>query len=157
MPGPKPLPGSHIEFLLSTRDQNDLLGDFLPGSSADDAAGRWRHVDVWAQASGRVSEYGLDERTQIAADQHDWERQVVHLVTSGGPPDGDEAVELAEQQRLGIERWYFTCPPELHREIIGALLEDASFRTGYDELASGTAEFLRTAVHANADRAARRA
>ena len=47
--------------------------------------------------------------------------------------------------------------PRRRREIIDALLEDASFRTGYDELASGTAEFLRTAVHANADRAARRA
>jgi hypothetical protein len=153
MPGPKPLPSSHVEFLLSTREQHDLFGDFLPESHADEDTARWSHVDVWAQASGRMGEYGQDEWTDIAAEQHDWERRVVLLHASGEPASGDAAADLAEEQRQSIERWYFTCPPQLHREIIDALLADPGFRTRYDGLAAGTAEFIRTAVHANADRA----
>lgn len=155
MPGPKPLPSSHIDFLLSTREQRELLDDLLPASGHEETVARWGHADVWAQASGRVGEYGLDEWTQVVAEQHDWERRLAQLVTSGGAADGEPAVTLAEEQRLGIERWYFTCPAELHREIIDALLEDAGFRARYDGLADGTAGFLRIAVHTNADRAAR--
>lgn len=148
------MPSSHIEFLLSTREQHDLFGDFLPGSYADEAVARWSGADVWAQASGRLTEYGLDEWTTIAAEQADWERRVVLEHTSGGRPDGDTAVALAEEQRQTIERWYFTCPARLHRDIIDALLEDASFWTRYEGLATGTADFLRAAVHANAERLA---
>lgn len=155
MSGPKRLPISHIEFLLSTRVQQDLSGEFQPEAHADEAPARWAGTDVWAQASGRLTEYGPEEWAQIAAEQHEWERRVVHLHTSGGAADGDDALALAEEQRKSVERWYFTCPPELHREIIDALLDDASFRTRYDRLATGTAEFIRSAVHANADRAAR--
>jgi hypothetical protein len=151
--GPKPLPSSHIEFLLSTREQHDLFGDFLPPSYADEALARWSGADVWASASGRLTEYGLEEWAEIAAEQHVWERRVAHLHTSGAPCDGDEAVAVAEQQRKWIEHWYFTCPPALHREIIDALLDDASFHTRYEGLAAGTAEFIRAAVHANAARA----
>lgn len=150
MPRPKRLPSSHIEFLLSTRKQHDAVVAFLPQSPADASVARWSGVEVWAQASGRLTELGPDEWTQIAAEQDDWERRVVYLLTSGGAPDGDEAVALAEEQRRAIERWYFTCPAGLHLEIINALLEDPSFCRRYDDLASGTAEFIRTAVRTNA-------
>jgi len=150
------MPTSKIEFLLSTREQHDLFGDYLPESYADEATARWSHTEVWVHASGRTGEYGLDDWTDIAAEQHDWERRVVLLRATGEPADGDAAADLAEEQRRSIERWYFTCPPELHCEIIDALLADPSFRTRYEDLASGTAEFIRAAVQANADRAAPR-
>ena len=146
------MPTSKIEFLLSTRDQHDLFGDFLPDSSADDPTARWSHTNVWAQASGRMGEYGPDDWTDIAAEQHDWERRVVLLRASGEPADGPAAADLAEEQRRSIERWYFTCPPVLHRVTIDALLADPSFRTRYDALAPGTADFIRSAVHTNAAR-----
>jgi len=153
VPRPKRLPSSHVEFLLSTRDQHDLFGDYLPESYADEALARWNGADVWAHASGRLTEYGVDEWTQIAGEQHDWEGRVVALLRAGGAADGADALALAEEHRRSVERWYFTCPPQLHREIFDALLDDGSFRRRYETLAEGTAEFLRTAVHANADRA----
>lgn len=153
MPRPKPMPGHRIDFLLSTRDRHDLLDDVLPEPGADEDTGSWGHSDVWAAASGRVGQYALDEWMDIAAEQQDWERRVVELHTSGGPADGAAAVSLAEEHRAGIERWYFTCPPQLHGEIMDALLDDASFALRYDGLAAGTADFIRQAVQANAARA----
>jgi hypothetical protein len=155
MRGPKPLPSSQVEFLRSTREeQHDLFGDFLAESHPDEALARWSGADVWAQASGRLTEYGPDEWASIASEQHAWEARLVRLHMSGAAPDGDAAVALAEEQRQAVERWYFTCPPQLHREIIEALLDDTGFHDRYESLAGGTAEFLRTAVHANADRSA---
>ena len=153
MRGPKPMPNSHVEFLLSTSDQHDLFGDFLAESHADEALARLNGADVWARASGRLTEYGPDDWAHLSAEQHSWEQRMVALHTSGAPADGDEAIALAEEQRRTVERWYFTCPPQLHREVIDALLEDPSYRARYEHLAHGTAEFLRTAVHANAERA----
>lgn len=154
MSRPRPLPGQRIEFLLSTREQHDLFGDVVPASYARDARSRWGETDVWAAASGRVNDYTLDEWMAIAADQQDWERRVVALLASGARADGEDAIALAEEHRSAIERWYFTCPPQLHREIMDSLLDDPSFRVRYEGLASGTADFLRAAVQASSARAA---
>lgn len=155
MPRPKPMPGHRIDNLLSMRAKHDLCDeDSSPELPADEATNQWAHSDVWAAASGRVAEYALEQWMAIAAEQQDWERRVIALHAAGGPAEGSAAMALAEEQRVWIERWYFTCPPELHREITEALLDDPSFRLRYDGLASGADEFLRVAVSSNAARAA---
>ena len=148
------MPTSKIEFLLSTREQHDLFGDFLPESTPDETTARWSHTDVWAQASGRhgrVRSRRVDRTSPPSSTTGSGESCC--CTRRADRPTATPAADLAEEQRQSIERWYFTCPPELHREIIDALLADPSFRTRYDGLATGTAEFIRTAVHANAARA----
>ena len=144
------MPSQQIDYLLSTRAQ--------PASDDDETTAPvtgwcdpWGGTDVWAYASGRLSDYSPEEWAQIAAGQQEWQRRVVELLEAGASADGEAARALAEEQRRWIERWYFTCPPQLHREVTDALLQDASVQLRYEALAPGAAGFIRAAVHANAD------
>ncbi len=147
---PRPMPSGRIEFLLSTRERHDPLAEYERGRGDAGADDGWDRSDVWAYASGRVGDYAPEQWVEVSAGQHAWEHRLVELLQSGASPSGAAAVALAEEQREWIERWYFTCPRELHREVIDALLDDASFRLRYDGLASGAADFIRCAVAANA-------
>jgi len=154
MSRPRPLPGQRIEFLLSTREQAARPDVLTSAVLAGEGREVWGETDVWAAASGRASDHTMEQWREIAGEQSDWERRVVDLHLAGEPAGGEAAMVLAEEHRAAIERWYFTCPPLLHREVMDALLDDVSFRSRYDGLADGTADFLRAAVHASAARAA---
>lgn len=141
-------------FLISTAEQHELFGDFLPSSFWQEAARRWSGTPQWEDAAGRVIEYGLLEWQEIRAEQADWEQRLVRLLTAGEPAGGAAAMDLAEEQRRHVDRWYFTCTPEQHTRITRYLLDDASFRTRYESHAHGAARYLHDAAVANAARAA---
>lgn len=147
------MPSQQIDYLLSTRAHPGVDSDEIAPPEASRIDDPWRGCDVWAFASGRLDDYSPEQWAEIAAGQRDWERQLIALVTAGAAADGGAAIALAEEHRRWVERWHFTCPPQLHREIVDALLGDASFRLRYDGLATGAAQFLQGAVRANADRA----
>lgn len=152
MPKPKRLPPEQVDHLLSTRDHELPFGNSAADLGMPDSTARWSHSRVWAMAAGRVGELGTDDWADIAAEQRDWERQVGLLHASGADADGAQAADLVEEHRRSIERWYFICPPQLHAEVVAALLEDAGFRDRFDRHAPGAAEFIRSATAANAAR-----
>jgi hypothetical protein len=143
---------SSMPFLISTVEQHDLFGDFLPASYAREAEQRWSATPEWHCATGRVADYGLIEWQEIQVEQADWERRLVYLLTERSPATGEAAMDLAEEHRRQIERWLHPCSPEHHVRIAEFIFGDASFRTRYDGLARGAARYVRDAIHANAVR-----
>lgn len=141
-----------MEFLISTAEQQELFGEFLPPSYGREAAHRWSGTPQWDEAARRVRDYGLLEWQEIAAEQEDWERRMVGLLTDGHPATGPTAMDLAEEQRRGIEHWFHTCTPEHHTRIAAFRLTDASFRARHEGIARGLARYLYDAVLANAAR-----
>ncbi|CAL9385000.1 hypothetical protein SUDANB145_01149 [Streptomyces sp. enrichment culture] len=42
----------------------------------------------------------------------------------GQPSDGERTMDLAEEHRLHIARWFTACPPDMHRRIADDFVAD---------------------------------
>jgi hypothetical protein len=62
-------------------------------------------------------------------------------------------MDLAEEHRQQIGRWFYDCSYEIHRGLAGMYLADPRFRKNYDDAAAGLAQWIHDAILANADRA----
>uniref|UniRef100_UPI003B3B1947 TipAS antibiotic-recognition domain-containing protein n=1 Tax=Nakamurella sp. TaxID=1869182 RepID=UPI003B3B1947 len=72
-------------------------------------------------------------------------------MTGGAAPDSVEAMDLAEEHRTSIETFY-DCGYGMHRGLGDMYVADERFTRTYEVLAPGLAQWLRDAIHANADR-----
>lgn len=70
----------------------------------------------------------------------------------GWPPDSTIAMDLAEEHRDLLTRWFYDCSPTLHCALGSMYVEDERFTQHYEQRASGLASYLCDAIHANAER-----
>jgi hypothetical protein len=61
-------------------------------------------------------------------------------------------MDIAEQHRLHIQRWFYDITPELHRNLGDRYLADPRFTKNYEGIRAGMAQYVRDAIHANAAR-----
>lgn len=73
-------------------------------------------------------------------------------MTAGELPTADAAMDLAEEHRLHIDRWFYACSYEMHVCLAGMYVSDERFKAFYDAMAPGLAEHLKDAILANASR-----
>ena len=72
---------------------------------------------------------------------------------AGLPATSARAMDLAEQHRLHMRRWFSEITPEQHRQLGDRYVSDPVFAKNYDSVRAGMAQYVRDAIHANADRA----
>ena len=74
------------------------------------------------------------------------------LVAADEQPSGEAAMDMAEEHRQHIGRWFYECPYEMHRCLGAMYVSDERFKAYYDSMHEGLAEHLRGAILANAAR-----
>jgi hypothetical protein len=72
---------------------------------------------------------------------------------SGQPADGERAMDVAEENRQFLRRWFYDCSPEMHRRLAEMYIADERFAKTYNDVAPGLAGYVHDAIVANADRA----
>ena len=80
------------------------------------------------------------------------ECRVVEALRAGVPADSPEAMDIAEEHRQQISRNFYDCPPQMHAGLGRMYVEDERFTAHYEEIAPGLAQYVSTAVQANAAR-----
>ena len=81
----------------------------------------------------------------------DLNRRMAATMRAGTTPNSTAAMDLAEEHRAGIERFY-ECSYEMHRGLADMYLADERFTRTYEDVAAGLAQWVHDAIHANADR-----
>ena len=76
----------------------------------------------------------------------------VQAMRSGAAPDSEQAMDVAEAHRQSISRWFYDCSPEMHAGLGRMYVEDERFTATYEAMAPGLAQYVSTAVQANAAR-----
>jgi hypothetical protein len=61
-------------------------------------------------------------------------------------------MDAAELHRRSIHDRFYDCPPPVHRNLGDLYISDPRFTATYDEIRQGMAQYVRDAIHANADR-----
>ena len=69
-----------------------------------------------------------------------------------GIPAGSAAGRaLAEKHRQYLDRWFYDCSHERHRDLADMYVFDPQFRQTFDGVQPGLADYLHDAILANAD------
>jgi hypothetical protein len=61
-------------------------------------------------------------------------------------------MDIAEKHRQQITRNFYDCPPDMHAGLGRMYVEDERFTAHYEQRAPGLAQYVSTAVQANAAR-----
>jgi DNA-binding transcriptional MerR regulator len=137
---------------LTPEERFEVFGDKDPEQYAEEAEQRWGDTEAWAESQRRAARYTKEDWKRIKAEVDDWQERYAALVAAGEQPDGEAAMDLAEEHRQHISRYYFEVPYEMHRCFAEMYVSDERFKAFYDSQRPGLAEHLRAAILANADR-----
>ncbi|SCE78568.1 DNA-binding transcriptional regulator, MerR family [Micromonospora coriariae] len=141
---------SKLNIQLTPEERFEVFGDFNPEEHEVEAEQRWGDTDAYRESNRRASRYTKDDWLRIKAENEDWGRRIVAVLASGAPADGPEAMELAEEHRQIIGRWFYECSYEMHTGLADMYLADERFTGHYENMAPGLAAYLNEAIHANA-------
>ena len=72
------------------------------------------------------------------------------MIEAGLPSEGTEAMDLAEEHRQQISQWFYECSYEIHTGLADMYVADERFRSVYERIRPGLAQYLHDAIHANA-------
>lgn len=139
---------------LTREEQKELFGDGFSDDYAQEAEQRWGETEAWKQSQKRTSKYTKEDWVQIKAEMEAAGTAFVAAMDAGLPATSEEAMDAAEQSRLHIDKWFYDITPEFQRNLGDMYIADPRFTKTYEDIKPGMAQYVRDAIHANADRAA---
>jgi DNA-binding transcriptional MerR regulator len=138
---------------LTPEERFEVFGDQDPARYAEEAEERWGETDTYQESMRRTSRYTKEDWVKIKAEAAELNERLATALRSGVAPDSGPAMDLAEEHRQQITRWYYDCRYEIHRGLAEMYLADPRFTKNYEDLAPGLAQWMHDAILANADRA----
>ena len=141
---------------LTKQEQKELFGDSFSDDYAQEAERRWGGTEAWKQSQRRTSKYTKEDWVQIKAEGQVSSNALVAAMEAGLPATSEEAMDAAEQARLQIDKWFYDITANFHRNLGDMYLADPRFTKTYEDMVPGMAQYVRDAIHANADRAEHR-
>ncbi|MGC5014940.1 TipAS antibiotic-recognition domain-containing protein [Streptosporangium sp. DT93] len=147
-----------IRSPLTSEEKREVWGEFAGREEEylDEVERRWGDSTAYAQSARRVAAYGKEQWERINHDNAVIEARIRELMDAGEDPSGETGMDVAEAQRRHIARWFYDMTHEFHVRKSDLYVDDPRFRAGIEaNTRPGAAEWLRTAIRANADRADR--
>lgn len=145
-----------IQSPLSAADKREQWGEFADREHEllDEVEARWGDTAAYDEAARNVSAYTKEDWERINAGNAAIERRIRHLMDVGAHPTCDEAMDVAEQQRMHISHWFYAMDHAFHVQKSELYVQDPRFRAGIEKnTRPGAAEWLQAAITANAARA----
>ncbi|GGQ13248.1 MerR family transcriptional regulator [Streptomyces roseolilacinus] len=141
---------------LSPEERFEVFGDVsFDLSYATDAHLKWGAGEGYRQAMARAAAHTEEDWRRLMAEAASWRGRLLDAYDADTAHDSGPAMDLAEEHRRHVERWFTPCPPETHCRIADDYVEDArafALVVPAPQQRPGLARFLREAVHANARR-----
>lgn len=116
---------------------------------------KWQHHEGHQHSMARAAAHAKEDWAQLMAEAADWRQRLLTAFDTGEPPDGPPAMDLAEEHRQHITRWFTPCPTDMHTRIADDFTTDPrafALLVPPTTQRPGLASYLHTAVHANAVR-----
>jgi MerR family transcriptional regulator, thiopeptide resistance regulator len=137
---------------LTREEQQELFGDGYSDEYAAEAERRWGDTDVWKQSQRRTGGYSQQDWVAIGGEGDAINAVFVAAKRAGSAADSAAAMDAAERHRRHIHDRFYELSHEFHRNLGDMYIADPRFTTTYDDLEPGLAQYVRDAIHANADR-----
>jgi MerR family transcriptional regulator, thiopeptide resistance regulator len=148
----KTMEARRVGIQLTPQEMLEVFQGFDPTQYTEEAESRWGDSDAYRESVRRTSSYTKDDWLRIKAEADDLSTRLAAALTRTLPPDSPEAMDLAEEHRQQITRWFYECSYDVHRGLADLYVADERFAANYERYAAGLTQFLHDAIHANAAR-----
>jgi DNA-binding transcriptional MerR regulator len=138
---------------LNPDEMFEEFGDFDPTEHAEEAEQRWGKTDAFKESQRRTSKYRKEDWKRLGQEAEEIGAKLAEALRDGAPANSPKAMDLAEQARLHIDKWFYPCSHEMHRNLGEMYVADPRFAKHYEDRQPGLAEYVRDAIAANAERA----
>jgi DNA-binding transcriptional MerR regulator len=139
---------------LTPEERLEVFGDHDPAQYAEEVQERWGDTDAYREVARKTKGYTKQDWLTIKAEAEAI-TQAFAAARASGAADSAEAMDIAERHRQHIIRWFYACPPEMHRGLGEMYVADERFAATYESVAPGLAAYVRDAFAANARRGER--
>jgi MerR family transcriptional regulator, thiopeptide resistance regulator len=136
----------------NSMDMKQLFNGFDSSKYEEEAKQRWGHTDAYNESTRRVQGYSAEDWQRFSAEQAGIYADAVAALQAGKPPDGPEAMAIAERHRLSIDRWFYPCSAEMHSALALGYEQDPRFAENIDKHGAGLTPYLVAAIRANSQR-----
>ncbi|MEV5985248.1 MerR family transcriptional regulator [Streptomyces sp. NPDC052051] len=141
---------------LTPQERFEVFGEIsLDLSYATQAEFKWADSPGHQESMARAAAHTKEDWRRLMGEAAAWRAELLAAFDDGQPGDGERAMDLAEEHRLHISRWFTSCPPDMHRRIADDFAADPrafALVVPPSQQRPGLAAYLRKAVHANAAR-----
>jgi DNA-binding transcriptional MerR regulator len=140
------------EAMTTEDDIRAAFGEFDPKKYEDEARERWGDTPAFQESQRRTSRYTKDDWQLIRREGDEVFARLAALLDSGTPPSDPAAMDVAEDHRRHIERWFYPCSRAMHRGLGEMYVQDSRFQATLDGIRDGLAAYACAAFDANASR-----
>ncbi|MFF4493980.1 MerR family transcriptional regulator [Streptomyces sp. NPDC001546] len=141
---------------LTPQERFEVFGEItFDLSYATEAELKWAHSEGQREAMARAAAHTKEDWRRLMGEAAAWRAELLAAFDEGEPGDGERAMDLAEEHRLHVSRWFTSCPPDMHRRIADDFVADPrafALVIPPSQQRPGLAAYTRKAVHANAAR-----
>ncbi|MCV2459305.1 MerR family transcriptional regulator [Streptomyces sp. ICN988] len=141
---------------LTPEERFEVFGEVaFDLSYATEAELKWAHSEGQREAMARADAHTKEDWRRLMGEAGAWRAELLAAFDEGQPSDGERAMDLAEEHRLHIARWFTSCPPDMHRRIADDFVADPrafALVVPPSQQRPGLAVYTRRAVYANAAR-----
>ncbi|WUW19520.1 MerR family transcriptional regulator [Streptomyces sp. NBC_01463] len=141
---------------LTPQERFEVFGEVtFDLSYATEAELKWADTPGQREAMTRAAGHTKEDWRQLMGEAAAWRAELLAAFDEGEPSDGERAMDLAEEHRLHISRWFTSCPPGMHRRIADDFAADPrafALVVPAPQQRPGLAAYACKAVHANAAR-----
>jgi DNA-binding transcriptional MerR regulator len=148
----KEMEARQMGISLTPEERFEVFGGDFSDEYQAEAEERWGDTEAWTQSQRRTAAYSKEDWLRIKAEADDVQQRFAAVMRSGAAADSATAMDVAEEHRQHITRWFYDCPPEMHAGLGRMYVEDERFTATYERTAPGLAQYVSTAVQANAAR-----
>ena len=138
---------------LTPEEQFEIFGTDKFAQYAEEAEQRWGDTEAWKQSQRRSAAYTKEDWITIKAQADANIAGFAEAMRAGEPATGTVAMDLAEEHRQHISRWFYDCGHDQHRGLAEMYISDPRYTAPYDEIEPGFSQYVHDAILANADRA----
>ena len=133
-------------------DDDRLFDGFYASRYEGEARARWGDTSSYLHSAQRTQGYSPQDWERIRSESDALMQQIGALAGSGAEATDGVAMDLAEEHRSQIDRFYYLCSRAMHGNLGAMYLHDSRFADNLNKYGDGVAAFLAAAIAANAAR-----
>src|SRR4051812_15846369 len=103
----KEMEAQQMGISLTPEERFEVFGDHDPAQYDAEVEERWGETDAYAQSKRKTSAYTKDDWVRMKGEAEGIQRRFAQTMRDGAAADSERAMDVAEEHRQHITRWFY--------------------------------------------------